>query len=94
MYAEDPLVFREKFKAKWVTAFLDCVKQVRPRIQEITLPLFIMHGTEDRLVLPSASRFVYDNINCQDKTSEVMLQNSPCTIITYFGTTRQLSETL
>ena len=63
MYAEDPLVYHEKFKAKWAVAFLDSVKQVRPRIQEITLPLFIMHGTEDHLVIPAASQFVYDNIN-------------------------------
>ena len=71
MYAEDPLVYHEKLKAKWTVAYLDGIKQVRPRIQEITLPLFIMHGTADRLVTPSASQFAYDNISSQDKTFEV-----------------------
>ena len=75
MYAEDPLVYHEKYKAKWAVAFVDSVKEVRPRIREITLPLFIMHGTADRLVTPAASQFVYDNISSQDKTSEVSCDN-------------------
>ena len=71
MYAEDPLNFHGSMKAKWGVATMESIEQIRPRIGEIKLPLFLMHGTNDRLVPFSASQFVHENIGAQDKTFEV-----------------------
>jgi alpha-beta hydrolase superfamily lysophospholipase len=34
----------------------------------ITLPVFILHGTEDKVTKPGGSQFFYDTAGSQDKT--------------------------
>ena len=72
MYEDDPLIFHDSLKAKWVSAAFRGIKEIREHVGEIQLPVFIMHGTDDHLVPFSASQFIFDNIGTPtDKTFEV-----------------------
>ncbi len=39
-----------------------------PRMKDVTTPLFILHGEEDCLVPPEASKWFYDGVSSQDRT--------------------------
>ena len=71
MYLEDPLVYQGSLKAKWGVEYMDSLRAVRARVGSITLPLLIIHGTEDRLAPISASQFVMDNAGSAEKLFEV-----------------------
>lgn len=71
MYVEDPLVYHGALKAKWGVEFIDSQRAVRPRVDQINLPLLIIHGSDDGLVPISASQFVMDNVGSADKRFEV-----------------------
>ena len=71
MYVEDPLVNHGSVKAKWGVEYINSQRAVRTRVGGITLPLLIIHGTEDRLVPISASQFVMDNVGSAEKLFEV-----------------------
>ena len=72
-YVNDPLIYHGAVKAGWSSAMLKSIEIYQPRINEINIPLLIMHGTEDSLVPFSASQLVNDNASSSDKTFEVML---------------------
>ena len=71
-YVNDPLIYHGALKAGWASAMLKSIEMYRPRINEINIPLLIVHGTEDSLVPFSASQFVNDNASSNDKIFEVM----------------------
>lgn len=54
-YREDPLVSR-KVSARWFTAALKAVKEVRGQAGRLTLPALLMASGEDRIVDPEAVR--------------------------------------
>ena len=39
-----------------------------PRMKDVTTPLFILHGEEDCLVPPEASKWLYEGVSSQDRT--------------------------
>ena len=61
-------------KAKWFSENLSGIKVAREGINVLTLPVLIIHGTEDPLVPFSASKFLNDVIMSTDKTFEVMAE--------------------
>ena len=71
LYVEDPLVYHGALKARWAVALMTSMEELRPLISKITLPLFIMHGADDRIVPLSASQLIHDNSTSQDKTFQV-----------------------
>lgn len=75
-------------KARWIYEFGLALTQARANIRNITLPLFLMHGSLDRLVPISASEFIQANIGSQDVQYEVsdkaVVSNDTCGLrITY-----------
>ena len=52
-------------------SMIEGVTEYRPRFHELVLPLFVMHGTADRLVPITASETVYRDAAGTDKTLEV-----------------------
>lgn len=65
-YAADPLVTR-KVSAKWFAEATRAMHEVVERADQITTPLLVMHGTEDRLASVDATRRVFERIGASDK---------------------------
>ena len=68
-YVTDPLVYRGKITARLGAELLTQINERLPRrLAEITLPVLIIHGTEDRLSNPDGSRLAYQRVSSGDKT--------------------------
>lgn len=68
-YVNDPLVYRGKISARMGAEMLNLIeKYLPPRLGELKLPLFIMHGTEDRLSNLEGSTLLYKEAGSTDKT--------------------------
>ena len=70
-YVNDPLIYHGGLKARFIYEFMNAVGNARSSVHSISLPLFLMHGDEDRLVPISASEFIQRNIGSESKTYEV-----------------------
>jgi len=69
-YVNDPLVFKDP-AVKLLVEFGRAVDKVWGVARRITVPALIMHGSEDRLVPPKASRKLYEAISSADKTLKI-----------------------
>lgn len=58
-------------KAGWGAAMINSTEEYATRYGEITLPLYVMHGTGDQLVPIAASELVYNTASSIDKVYEV-----------------------
>ena len=67
-YVNDPLVFRGKVPARMGGELIKTMKNLSGQMPEISLPILIMHGTDDRLSEPTSSRVLYERVSSQDKT--------------------------
>lgn len=68
-YVGDPLVYTGKISARLGAEILHAIENaIPPRMREITLPILIMQGTEDRLSNPEGSRAIFDGVSSSDKT--------------------------
>src|SRR6266850_2034313 len=65
-YAADPLVNR-KVSTKWFAEATRAMHEVAERAAQITTPVLVMHGTEDRLASVDATRRVFERIAGPDK---------------------------
>lgn len=65
-YAADPLVNR-KVSTKWFAEASRAMEEVAERAAQITTPLLVMHGTEDRLASVDATRRIFERIGASDK---------------------------
>jgi acylglycerol lipase len=65
-YAADPLVNR-KVSTKWFSEATRAMQEVAARAGEITTPVLVMHGTEDRLASVDATRRLFERIPASDK---------------------------
>jgi alpha-beta hydrolase superfamily lysophospholipase len=68
---EDPLIPQMKYPTQTVAAMVRATERVKAEFSRITLPVLIMHGTEDKVTEPSGSQLFYDNAGSQDKTLEL-----------------------
>ena len=57
--------------ASWGSAFLKSIDTVKSRLNEISLPLLIIHGSDDGLVPIVASENLHNDCSSEDKTFEV-----------------------
>lgn len=57
-YENDPLVFRGKVSAGLAAALLGEMSTFPDRYRELTIPVLVMHGTDDRLTDPNGSRLL------------------------------------
>ncbi len=70
-YDADPLVYRGGTPARTGAELVRAIKIIQARMEEITLPVLIIHGTEDRLAKIEGSRQLYDRVNASDKTLKI-----------------------
>lgn len=66
-YRRDPLVSRVA-TARWFTEALSAHRQALERAAELRLPLCLLHGGDDRIADPAASREVFDRVAHGDKS--------------------------
>lgn len=67
-YDKDPLNFHGKVPARTVGEIVNFVGMLPGRLAEITLPVLLMHGTDDKLAGISGSEMVLKGIKSKDKT--------------------------
>lgn len=65
-YSADSLVNR-KVSARWFAEATRAMEEVKIWASEITTPLLVMHGTEDKLASCEASREMFQQIGSRDK---------------------------
>jgi len=65
-YAADPLVNR-KVSGKWFAEATRAMKEVAERASQITTPVLVMHGTEDKLASVDATKRLFERIGSSDK---------------------------
>jgi acylglycerol lipase len=70
-YVSDPLVFTGKMQAGLLAALMRAVARIDQDMEEIELPLLVMHGREDRLAPVAASELLYARASSTDKTLKV-----------------------
>lgn len=64
----DPLVYHGGIPAATGLAFQNAVTYVQQHLAEFCLPLLLLHGTADRMVMPEASQLLYAQAASTDKT--------------------------
>lgn len=64
----DPLLANEVQPTKTVAELARADDRLRREFPQITLPVFIIHGTADSVTKPSGSQFFYDTAGSKDKT--------------------------
>ncbi|MEE8419020.1 MAG: lysophospholipase [Dehalococcoidales bacterium] len=67
-YMADPLVYRGKIRVRLGMEILGTIGTLRKQLPGITLPVLIMHGTDDRLSEPAGSDILYEELGATDKT--------------------------
>lgn len=70
-YMNDPLVSKDKLSARLLVEMFKTMGECKTRAAEITLPIRIMHGSEDVMTAPSGSKYLYENISSEDKEIEL-----------------------
>jgi alpha-beta hydrolase superfamily lysophospholipase len=70
-YVNDPLVSTTKTTARLSAEMLKGMKRVTAEASKITLPIFILNGSADRLVDPSAAKMLYNSVGSTDKTLRI-----------------------
>jgi alpha-beta hydrolase superfamily lysophospholipase len=64
----DPLIAHETQPTKTIAALARADDRLGREFGKITLPVFILHGTEDKATKPSGSQKFFDNAGSSDKT--------------------------
>ena len=64
----DPLIAHEVQPAITVAALVRADERLREEFPRITLPVLIMHGTDDKATVCQGSQFFYDTAGSKDKT--------------------------
>ncbi|MGH3889696.1 MAG: lysophospholipase [Pseudonocardiaceae bacterium] len=67
-YREDPLVYLGKVKARTGAEILSTTLSLPARLSRLSVPLLILHGTDDLICAPAGSTMVHDRVSSPDKT--------------------------
>ncbi|NQX87353.1 MAG: alpha/beta hydrolase [Halioglobus sp.] len=70
-YVEDPRVFHGKLTARLLREFFAAMAALEQRAGALTVPLLLLHGGEDRMVLPQGSEILYRRVSSDDKTLKI-----------------------
>jgi len=65
---DDPLIAHEVQPTRTVAAMVRGDERLEEEFNLITLPVFILHGTEDKVTKPSGSQMFFDKAGSKDKT--------------------------
>lgn len=66
-YLADPLVHTGKMSARLAAEMFDAMAKARAGASAISLPILLMHGTDDRLTAPAGSQLLFDTVASADK---------------------------
>src|SRR5262245_41218118 len=64
----DPLIAHETQPTQTLAEMVRADETLRETFPSMTLPVLILHGTEDKVTKPSGSQFFYDTAGSTDKT--------------------------
>jgi acylglycerol lipase len=64
----DPLIANEKQPAETVSEVLKAAARLKESMPTFKVPVFIIHGTEDKATRPEGSKYFYDNVGSEDRT--------------------------
>jgi acylglycerol lipase len=64
----DPLIANEKQPAETVSEVLKAAARLKEIMPSFKVPVFIIHGTDDKATRPEGSQYFYDNVGSADKT--------------------------
>jgi acylglycerol lipase len=70
-YRSDPLVHHGKLPVRTVAEIAAATESFPGQVASLTLPLLLVHGSEDRLAPVRGSRMVYERASSLDKTLEI-----------------------
>lgn len=68
LYVEDPLVYHGKILAQTGHQLVETIKFVESNFHKIDIPVYVLHGTKDRLVSSRAGEAIYEGMSSSDKT--------------------------
>jgi len=66
-YETDPLNYHGNVRVRIGQQIVEMSRMVKGRLSEITLPLFIIHGAEDKICPPAGGETLYRGARSQDK---------------------------
>ena len=64
----DPLIAKEYQPAETASELLKAAERLKLNMPQFRVPVFIIHGTEDKATRPAGSQYFYDNAGSEDKT--------------------------
>lgn len=64
----DPLIHKESQPAETAREMLLAADRLKENMPAFTVPVLIIHGTEDKATRPAGSQYFYDNAGSVDKT--------------------------
>ena len=64
----DPLIAKESQPAETASEMLKAAERLKANMPNFNVPVFIIHGTEDKATRPAGSQYFYDNAGSSDKT--------------------------
>jgi acylglycerol lipase len=67
-YDADPLNYRGKTRVRTGAEILATVERVKRDLGKVTLPLLVMHGSEDKVTSPTTSKLLADKVGSKDVT--------------------------
>jgi alpha-beta hydrolase superfamily lysophospholipase len=70
-YVNDPLNYTGKLSARFGVELLKTMDMLQKRLSEITLPILIMQGSQDRISDPSSSKILFDGVSSKEKTMKI-----------------------
>ncbi len=69
-YAADPLVGK-MISTRWFVEAIKAMDELQKKAAQITLPVLVMHGTEDKLANVSATENLFANLGSADKRLKI-----------------------
>ncbi|MEV5836802.1 lysophospholipase [Nocardia sp. NPDC052112] len=67
-YDNDPLVFRGKLPARTAMEMLSATEFVKSRLDKLTVPVLVLHGTADAIAAPSSTDLIERGAGSKDLT--------------------------
>jgi alpha-beta hydrolase superfamily lysophospholipase len=64
----DPLIANESQPAETAAEMLKAADRLKTNMPNFTVPVFIIHGTDDKATRPAGSQYFYDHAGSTDKT--------------------------
>lgn len=66
-YLDDPLVYNGKSTVRISSEMNQAIERIKTVGEKINLPILILHGSEDRIVEPACSKYLFKKVSSTDK---------------------------